>query len=283
MKSLIAEMRTRPGYIPNLLVQGTTVFVVGGSSGIGLACAHVFATKGNDVAIFGRNHAKLNRAIEDLRSTHRDVAFAGFTMDATRSVEVEQSFENAVQELGQPGVIVCSAGDTRPGYFEDIDVDVHDDLMRLNYFGTLNCVQAVRPYLPKGASVVMVSSALALHGVVGYSAYAPSKFAVRGLAEVLRPELLAQNVFVTLALPPDTLTTQLERERPLRPRATQVFSGLAPALPAEAVAANIYRAVKARRFLAMPTWPLWLLYLFEGFAAPILRFYQTRLVRRDRS
>lgn len=276
-------MRGKVKSVPNPLAKRTTVFIVGGSSGIGLACAQMFASNGNDVAIFARDFSRLDTAVQDLRAVHPKVSFASFTMDVCKPQEVARAFESAAKELGSPGILICSAGDTLPGYWESIDDKSHTELMDLNYFGSVNCVHAVRPHLLEGASIVLVSSAVALHGVAGYSAYAPSKFAVRGLAEVLRPELIAQNIFVTVALPPDTTTPQLERERLLRPSSTQRFSELTRELPAEKVAANIYNAVKARRFLALPTISLWLLYLFGGFTAPFLRAYQTGLIRREKN
>ncbi len=93
--------------------------------------------------------------------------------------------------------------------------------MQVNYFGVANCIRQALPHLVDNARIAIVSSAVAVIGVCGYAAYAPSKFALRGLAEILRVELANQNLNVTLCMPPDTLTPQLSREQLLRPSATK--------------------------------------------------------------
>ncbi len=62
--------------------------------------------------------------------------------------------------------------------------------MDINYFGTVNAVRAIYPYMRDAhqGQIVMIASASGLFGTFGYCAYSPSKFAVRGLAESLRPE-----------------------------------------------------------------------------------------------
>ena len=98
--------------------------------------------------------------------------------------------------------------------------------MSVNYFGTLNTVKAVLPYLSSQDSprIVMISSAAALVGIYGYSAYAPSKFALTGLAEVLRQELRPKGIGVSIAYPGDTETPQLEYENQFKPAATKEIS-----------------------------------------------------------
>ena len=80
--------------------------------------------------------------------------------------------------------------------------------MEIDYFGTLHAVRAVVPAMVerRRGHLVLVSSTVAHVGVYGYSAYAPAKHAVRGLAETLRPELKPHGITVACAYPPDTDT-----------------------------------------------------------------------------
>ena len=71
----------------------------------------------------------------------------------------------------------------------------------------------------------MISSGAALVGVYGYSAYSPSKYAVRGLAEVLRGEFKPDSVNVSIVYPPDTDTPQLAQENKTNPAETFAISG----------------------------------------------------------
>ena len=70
--------------------------------------------------------------------------------------------------------------------------------MQLNYFGTLRVLKAFLPGMVKKGhgQVVLVSSAAAVCGVAGYSSYAPSKAAVRSLADTLRNEVLPLRICV---------------------------------------------------------------------------------------
>jgi NAD(P)-dependent dehydrogenase (short-subunit alcohol dehydrogenase family) len=99
---------------------------------------------------------------------------------------------------GRPAdyLILC-AGLSNPGYFLEQSVDTFRRQMDLNYFGSLHAVKALVPSLVEAkqpATVVFVSSAAAFCGMVGYSQYCASKFAVRGLADCLRNELLPHKV-----------------------------------------------------------------------------------------
>ena len=78
------------------------------------------------------------------------------------------------------------------GTFLEQDLKLFEDTMQLNYFGTLRVLKAFLPGMVKKGhgQVVLVSSAAAVCGVAGYSSYAPSKAAVRSLADTLRNEVL---------------------------------------------------------------------------------------------
>ena len=267
---------------PNQLKAGAPVIIVGGSSGIGLASAHRFARNGNKISIVGRDPERLETALQLLRNRHAGIEFEAFSADATDADQINRAFRESAEKLGHPGGLVFSAGESAPGYWENMSIADDREIMEVNYFGVLNCIRAFDPWLKEGSAIALVSSSIALHGVCGYGAYAPSKFALRGLAEVLRGEMKARKVSVTLCLPPDTDTPQLARERPARPVATATFSSLGGTLSPEAVAKNLFKAVMRRRFLAIPSFSLRLLYLFSGFVAPILRWYQVQLIRRER-
>jgi 3-dehydrosphinganine reductase len=126
-------------------------------------------------------------------------------------------------------VLVTSAGSARPGYFIELDDAVFREQMELDYFGTLHAVRAVVPsMIERGRGhVVTVASTAALVGVFGYSAYAPAKYAVRGLSETLRSELAPLGIVVACAFPPDTETPGLAEENCIR-RPTDLGGDQAP-------------------------------------------------------
>ena len=122
--------------------------------------------------------------------------------------------------------------------------------MDVNYFGMVNVVRAVVPSMieRRRGSIVGVSSAAGLVGVFGYSAYTPTKFAVRGFLETLRAELAPYGIHVGCSFPPDTDTPQLADEEQYKPKETKAISGTIKPLSAERVAANILDGIEKERF-----------------------------------
>ena len=96
-------------------------------------------------------------------------------------------------------------------------------------------------------SIVGVSSAAGLVGVYGYSAYGAAKFAVRGLLESLRTELVPLGVHVGCAFPPDVDTPMLAEEEAFKPTETKAIAGSIKPLAADRVAAAIVAGIDERR------------------------------------
>jgi len=94
--------------------------------------------------------------------------------------------------------------------------------MDVNYWGTVNALKAgalesVRTAGPRGTGrVLLVSSQAGQCGLYGYTGYAASKFALRGLAESLQQELLPSGIRVGMLFPPDTDTPQLQEGKASR-------------------------------------------------------------------
>merc|ERR1712070_1342327 len=95
--------------------------------------------------------------------------------------------------------------------FDEVNVNVFNDLFQSNVMGSVIPTQVVLPFIKKrglktGGSVTFVASQAAQVGLYGYSPYSASKFALRGIAECLAMEFHAENISVSIAFPPDTKT-----------------------------------------------------------------------------
>lgn len=122
-------------------------------------------------------------------------------------------------------MLVLGAGCAHPGYFLEQDVDTFRWTMDLNYLGIVRCISAVLPMMLRSATkskhqIVLIGSACSITSFLGYSSYAPSKFAVRGLADSLRNELRGTGVSVHMAYPPDTDTPGFAEENKKKPKET---------------------------------------------------------------
>ena len=178
----------------------STVLITGGTSGIGRACALAFGRAGYQVAITGRDAAKLAdtaRALQAAGIQHLTVqADVGDAAAAARAVQA------TVARFGGLYVLLNNAGISMRARFQDADVAVIERLMQTNFFGTVYTTKAALPHLlASHGSIVGVSSIAGYRGLPGRTGYSASKFALNGFLEALRTELLDQHVHVLTAAP----------------------------------------------------------------------------------
>lgn len=257
-------------------------FVTGGSSGIGLAIAERLARRGHPLALFARDAARLETAAEQIRAAVAGAQVRTWPVDVADRPGFETAMAAALAALGAPSVAVAAAGIAVPGTFLDQPVADHDRQMQVNYTGSLDFARLLaRPMAEAGGgALVFVASVAAYFGIAGYAAYAPSKFALRGLAEVLRVELAPENIRVTLLCPPDTDTPQLAAEALTKPPATAEITAAGGIWQPGAVADVLLAAIDRGQFLAAPGLQGKLIAATAGLTAPALRHWQQRILRR---
>ena len=222
--------------------EGKHVVITGGSSGIGEALAVATARRGAALTL-------LARGAERLTSVAERIAATGIPCDVSDRDAVTAALATATDERGPVDVLVCSAGITLPGRFLEAEDQTFRDMIDIDYYGTLWPVRAVAPSMVERqtGSIVGVASAAALVGVYGYSAYGAAKFAVRGLFETLRTELVPHGVHVGCVFPPDVDTPMLAEENLVKPAETKAIAGSIKPLSADQVAQAILRGIDKRQ------------------------------------
>ena len=263
---------------------GAHVLVTGGSSGIGLATAARCRDRGAAVSIVARDEDRLARARDQLWARRSERLLASHVADVTDVEELDRAVTTLTETMGPVDVLVTSAGEAHPGLFTELSDDVFRAQMEVGYFGTLHAARAVVPsMIERGRGhLVFVASTVALLGVYGYSAYAPAKYAVRGLAETLRPELKPHGVVVSCAYPPDTDTPGLAREDEHKPEATKRISATIKPRSADAVADAIVRGIERNRLVITADPQTAALARAGGLVAPVLNATLDRKVREPR-
>ena len=245
-----------------------TVLITGGSSGIGLAAAKQLAAAGAHIWLNGRRSEVLEAALKEVEAARRDASQRGgiFPADVSDAEQARIMVESVIRSAGVPDVVINSAGDTQPGYVQELELDVFERLMQVNYFGTVYVTKALLPgMLVRGSGhIINISSMAGYLGVFGYSAYTASKYAVTGFSEVLRTEMKPHGIRVSVAFPPDTDTPQLANEKPFKPAETKAITGNAKALSAEKVADAILQQAAKGRFLIFPGTDSRLFYLLTS-------------------
>lgn len=263
--------------------KGAHAIITGGSSGIGFATARALAARGARVSLLARRAQLLDAAADRIRHAGGQVATA--SVDVSDRVALNTAIASVTAELGPCDILVTSAGLARPGYFERLDDADFRELMEVNYFGTLYAIQAVVPSMieRRKGSVVGLSSAAGLIGVFGYTAYGPTKYAVRGLFESLRAELEPHGIHVGCVFPPNVDTPQLEEENRIGPVETRAISNSIKPISPDRVAATIVRGIERERFMIIPDIQTRLLARLGGLVGGVLASSFDRKARKARA
>ena len=260
--------------------------ITGGSSGIGLAIARQLSQQKFHLSLISRTQSKLDAAADSLRAQqpHRTQKILTLAADVAIREQAERAIQTAIAQNGPPDILISSAGMARPGYFRSLPIDIFEETMTVNYFGTLYCVKAALPAMCKvnAGQIVLISSGAGLMGLFGYAPYSPSKFALRGLAESLRGELRLDGISVSIVYPPDTDTPQLAAENEFKPLETKHITAMAQCLSAEQVANAILKGLKKQQFVITPGLEMTLLARFHSLVAPILNWQFDRIVKAVR-
>ncbi|KAI4748455.1 NAD(P)-binding protein [Aureobasidium sp. EXF-12298] len=203
-------------------VEGRTVLITGGSSGMGKALATKLAQQGANVCIVARTQTKLDQALKHIKShaklpTQRFLAISADCTspeDNTRILAETTSWNNS----RAPDIVWANAGSSSPGLFLDTPLETHRSQMDTNYWASFYLAHAtLKLWLApqqkkqeiKPRHFIITSSSVAFVGVAGYTPYAPAKAALKSLADSLRMELNLYNGSMKSSLPSPAAATNI--------------------------------------------------------------------------
>tara|TARA_Y100000741_G_C18121713_1_gene505335 strand:- start:64 stop:816 length:753 start_codon:yes stop_codon:yes gene_type:complete len=173
------------------------IWITGASSGIGKALALKFAKEGWIVAISARRENLLNEISESNENIH------SFPLDVTDKQKCNNTFQEIINKFENIDICFFSTGTWNPAKEKDIDMDQIEKTMKVNFFGTLNCIKTVEEYFKKrkDGHISIVSSIAGYRGLPNSTGYGPSKAALNNLAESLYFDFGRYNVRVSLISP----------------------------------------------------------------------------------
>ncbi len=174
-----------------------TIWITGGSTGIGKALAIKFASNGWDVAISARRVELLN----ELSNSYENIS--SFPLDVTDKEKCKEVFNEIKNKYENIEICFFSTGTWDPKKEKNIDVEQMEDVFRVNFFGTVNSIKAVEQYFrdKKNGIITIVSSIAGYRGLPNSTGYGPSKSALNNLAESLYFDFKRYNVRVCLVSP----------------------------------------------------------------------------------
>ena len=167
------------------------ILITGCSSGICLASAKLLQQKGHRVIATARKQ----NDVEHLSS----LGFESFLLDVTKFKSVDAVLKTILEKYHTLDVVFNNAGFGQPGAVEDISIDVLKYQFETNVFGThyLTC-EALKIMRKQGfGKIIQHSSVLGIIALKFRGAYNASKYAIEGLNDTLRQELMGTNIYIS--------------------------------------------------------------------------------------
>ncbi len=265
-------------------MQQKVAIITGGSSGIGRACAFAFGKAGYSVLISARKAQALQETLQDLQQ--QGIQAHAVVADVAQKEDCKHLIEEAVRVFGGIDVLLNNAGISMRALFSRLDLQVIEQVMQINFWGTVYCTHYAMPHLlQRKGSVVGVSSIAGYIGLPARTGYSASKFAMHGFLESLRTENLKTGLHVLIACPGFTASnirkTALAADGSQQgesPRAEEKM------MQPEEVAAAILQAVQQRRHtLVLTTEGKLAVCLKKFFPAFIMRMVYNKLAKEPDS
>lgn len=174
------------------------IVVTGGSDGIGKALVDTLIQLGAKVATCARNQDKLY----DLQLLHSGKPLHTIVADVSIYNDCKNFIDSTIQVFGGIDILINNAGISMRALVKDLDVEVIEKVMDINFKGTLYCTKlALNSITERKGTIVGVSSIAGYRGLPGRSGYSASKFAVHGFLEALRTEMADSDVNVMWVCP----------------------------------------------------------------------------------
>ncbi|MDK2465157.1 MAG: SDR family NAD(P)-dependent oxidoreductase [Candidatus Korarchaeota archaeon] len=191
------------------LLEGRVAVITGGTSGIGLATARLFASEGAVVALVGRSEERGVEAVRALVDSGFEATF--HRGDVSREEDVDRVVDEVLEAHGRVDVLVNNAGIYRAAQLTDLSVEDWDSVIAVNLRGTFLMTRAVLPHMIErgGGSIVNVSSTAGISPYAKGTAYCASKAAVIAFSRALALEVAEAGVRVNVVCPGLTDTPML--------------------------------------------------------------------------
>jgi len=191
-----------------MTLQDKVIVITGASQGFGKALAKAFKQENAQVVISSHDKENLERTAQELSVEH-------FLADVTSFDNVKKLGEYVVEKYGKIDFWINNAGiQIAPSFMEDIDIKKLHNLFEINFFGYFYGCQIALSQMKKQKSgvIININSTAGLDGKPEISAYASSKFAIKGLTESIRREVKDLDIKI-LGVFPGGMQTDIYKEK----------------------------------------------------------------------
>lgn len=223
------------------MLQGKVIILTGASAGIGRATVPLLAQQGANIVLAARGAEALHRLADEV--AHFPGTRLVLPTDMSQSDQRERLIAQTMERFGRVDILINNAAVGLDATIEATGIDEARFLFEVNFFGPLHLCQLVIPLMRKqgGGQIVQVSSIVGHRATPNQGIYCATKYALNGLSDTLRTELVGSNILVTDIYPGVTATEFVANQlRTTRDRPSRL------AVPPERVARVILSAIEQR-------------------------------------
>lgn len=185
-------------------LEGKVIWVTGASSGIGKAIVEQLSRiRKTQIIVSSRREPELEDVKSRCEAAGVCESIETLTIDLAETETLFESARQAWNIFGKIDIVIHNAGISQRSLALETDMQVFDQIMRVNYLGTVALTQALLPFMVNngGGNLIVVSSLVGKFGTPMRSGYAASKHALHGYFDSLRAELHEQGIRVLIACP----------------------------------------------------------------------------------
>lgn len=243
------------------MIKGKNVVITGASSGIGAACAELFAKNGANVLLCARRQERLETLAQTLSSRYQ-INTMPLAMDITTNAAVELAFHNLPSQWQKIDILINNAGlalgldNINEGKVED-----WDQMIDVNVKGLLYVTRAILPKMiqQQHGHIINIGSISGHQVYSGGTVYCATKYAVTAISDGLKRELLGTKIRVS-SVDPGAVETEFSevRFKGNTERAKKMYEGFTPLTPIDIADAVFYCAsrpehINIREMIILPT------------------------------
>jgi NAD(P)-dependent dehydrogenase (short-subunit alcohol dehydrogenase family) len=188
-------------------LEGKVAVITGGTAGIGLAVAKLFAAEGAYVFITGRRQKELDDAVKEIGDN-----VTGVQGDVADLADLDRLYET-VATNGRIDILFANAGIGEFARLEDVTEEHFDKIFGINVKGALFTVQKALPLLNDGGSIILTGSVASVKGTPAFAVYGASKAAIRNFVRGWTLELKDRRIRSNV-LSPGPIATPLSVSAP---------------------------------------------------------------------
>ncbi|KAI1318706.1 reductase [Mortierella claussenii] len=189
----------------------TLTLIPGGTRGIGLATAKLFACRGSRVVILGRDQDRIDHVLKKELPPHiasastdqgSNTGHIGFQCDVSDPEQVERTIKDVIK-IAPVDYLITSAGIARDSLLIAHNTQDIEAVIQTNLMGTLWINKAVAKGMMrrKKGAIINISSVIGIQGNIGQSVYSASKSAIIGFSKSLSKELGSRGITVNVIAP----------------------------------------------------------------------------------